>query len=380
MNDWMMDSVKGKRVLVTGHTGFKGSWLTLWLKILGAEVIGVALDPEHDNGAFCSMNVSSLCTDIRQDINDMNSIKDIFSRYQPQVVFHLAAQPLVIESYRIPVETFHTNVIGTANVLEACRHTPAVKTIIVITTDKCYENIETGEAYKETDRLGGKDPYSASKASAEMVVHSYRESFFGPGTGTGLATVRAGNVIGGGDWADNRIVPDCIRALLAGRTVEVRNPNAVRPWQYVLEPLRGYLLLASRLMNDPASFSEPWNFGPGVDGSRSVADLVAAVINTWNSGQTAFGQSISQSPNQSITQSINHPITQSPNHPITRSYEAKLLSLDITKAKTCLNWNPLLSINQSIKQTVDWYKAQSAGKNMQDFGIKQIREYQQIVK
>jgi len=162
--------------------------------------------------------------------------------------------------------------------------------------------------------------------------------------------------------------------------VEVRNPNAVRPWQYVLEPLRGYLLLASRLMNDPASFSEPWNFGPGVDGSRSVADLVAAVINTWNSGQTAFGQSISQSPNQSITQSINHPITQSPNHPITRSYEAKLLSLDITKAKTCLNWNPLLSINQSIKQTVDWYKAQSAGKNMQDFGIKQIREYQQIVK
>lgn len=356
----MMDSFNGKRILITGHTGFKGSWLTLWLKILGAEVVGIALDPEHDNGAFSSMRVSSLCTDIRQDVNDLNAVKDIFSRHQPQLVFHLAAQPLVLESYRIPVETFQTNVIGTANILEACRHTPSVKTIIVVTTDKCYENIEVESGYKETDRLGGKDPYSASKASAELMVHSYRESFFNPATGIGLATVRAGNVIGGGDWADHRIVPDCIKALLAGGPVEVRNPNAVRPWQYVLEPLRGYLLLASRLMNDPASFSGPWNFGPGENGNRNVTDLVTAVINAWGSGQPSISQSVNQ--------------------PTNRSYEAKLLSLDITKARTNLNWNPLLSFNQSIIQTVDWYKAQSEGLDLQDYGIRQINDYQEIIK
>jgi len=356
MDEDLINSFKGKKVLVTGHTGFKGSWLTLWLKLLGAEVIGVALDPDHNEGAFKAMNISSLCKDIRQDINDLSALQNILTIHQPQVVFHLAAQPLVLDSYKIPIETFQTNIIGTANILETCRHIPSIRTIVVITTDKCYENIELGTRYKETDRLGGKDPYSASKASAELVVNSYRESFFRPETGVGLATVRAGNVIGGGDWASNRIVPDCIKALLESRPVEVRNPGAVRPWQFVLEPLRGYLVLASKLMKDPVFFSGPWNFGPGEEGKRSVNELVTTVLNAWSSGS----QTITKSPNQ--------------------AYEAQMLALDISKARTFLKWEPLFSFNQSIKQTVEWYKAQAKGDNMQDFGLKQIRDYQNLLK
>jgi CDP-glucose 4,6-dehydratase len=352
----MKDSFKGEKVLVTGHTGFKGSWLTLWLKLLGAEVIGVALDPEQDYGAFNAMNISSLCNDIRQDINDLKAIIKVFNKYQPQVVFHLAAQPLVLDSYQRPVETFQTNIIGTVNILEACRYTPSVRTIVVITTDKCYENKELNSGYKETDRLGGKDPYSASKASAELVTYSYRESFFKSNTGIGLATARAGNVIGGGDWATNRILPDCIKALLAKQPIELRNPMAVRPWQHVLEPLGGYLLLASLLMKDPVSYSEPWNFGPREEGNKTVGDVVNEVIKSWGSGKLVTPQSTNQ------------------------SCEAKLLTLDITKALTYLNWKPLLSFNQSIINTVDWYKAQANGLNMQEFGINQIHEYQALLK
>lgn len=359
MNEDLRHSFSGKRVLVTGHTGFKGAWLTLWLKLLEAEVLGVSLDPEHKNGAFNAMDIPSICIDIRQDINDLKAIQKIFSQYQPQVVFHMAAQALVLESYNRPVDTFQTNIIGTTNVLEACRQTKSVKTIVVITSDKCYDNIEVNTGYKETDRLGGNDPYSVSKASAELVTNSYWESFFAKDSKIGLATVRAGNVIGGGDWAQNRIVPDCIKALVKEQPIEVRNPEAVRPWQYVLEPLRGYLSLASKLMKDPKLYSSPWNFGPEEEGKKSVSDLVSELITAWGKGKWTNVQSSNQS--------------------IKPPHEAKLLSLDITKAKNYLNWYPLMSFSQSIKQTVHWYKACANGDNMKDFGIKQILDYQELI-
>lgn len=359
----MINSFKNKKVLVTGHTGFKGSWLTLWLNMLGAKVVGVALDPEQPNGAFKSMNISSICTDIRQDINDLNEVQKIFTEHQPEIVFHLAAQPLVLDSYQIPIETFQTNIIGTANILEACRHTPSVKTIVIITTDKCYENRETLKGYAETDRLGGKDPYSASKAAAEIVVHSYRESFFSQKHTIGLATARAGNVIGGGDWAANRILPDCIRSLTENKPIEIRNPNAVRPWQHVLEPLGGYLLLASKLMQDPKKYSEPWNFGPEEESVKTVGELVDEVIKAWGNDSIKLNQPTLPAGRQ-VNQSIN-PFR-----------EAKLLTLNIDKAKTKLHWNPVFSFNQSITQSVNWYKAQANGENMVEFSKSQIINYQ----
>ena len=356
----MTKSFKSKKVLVTGHTGFKGSWLTLWLNMLGAKVVGVALDPEQIYGAFNAMNIKSMCYDIRQDINDLNQVKKIFTKHQPEIVFHLAAQPLVLDSYQKPIETFQTNTIGTANILEACRNTQSVKTIVIITTDKCYENRETLKGYAETDRLGGKDPYSASKAAAEIVVNSYRESFFNENHTIGLATARAGNVIGGGDWAANRILPDCVRSLIEKKPIEVRNPNAVRPWQHVLEPLGGYLLLASKLMQESQKFSEPWNFGPEEESVKTVEELVYKVIKVWGSG----------------TIKVNHPIIQSSNH----LKEAKLLTLNIDKADFKLNWKPVLSFNQSITQSVSWYKAQANGENMTDFSKNQIKKYQRLLK
>lgn len=355
----MTNSFKNKKVLVTGHTGFKGSWLTMWLNMLGAKVVGIALDPDQPNGAYNAMKIGSMCYDLRQDINDLNAVKNIFTKHQPEIVFHLAAQPLVLDSYQKPIETLQTNIIGTANILEACRHTPSVKTIVIITTDKCYENRETLKGYAETDRLGGKDPYSASKAAAEIVVNSYRESFFKSNPNIGLATVRAGNVIGGGDWAANRILPDCIRSLKENKPIEIRNPNAVRPWQHVLEPLGGYLLLASKLMQYPQKYSEPWNFGPEEESVKTVAELVDEVIKTWGSGTVLT--------NQSINQSIN-PFR-----------EAKLLTLNIDKAKTILHWHPVLSFNHSITQSINWYKAQASGENMLEFSKNQIFEYQSLL-
>jgi len=359
----MLEEFRGKRVLITGHTGFKGAWLTLWLKLLGAEIIGVALDPVYEKGAFNAMRVSSLCTDIRQDINDLNAVKKIFKEYQPEIVFHLAAQPLVLDSYERPVETFQTNVIGTVNILESCRFVKSIRAIVIITSDKCYENLEINKGYKETDKLGGKDPYSASKAAAELVVNAYRESFFQKDTGIGIATARAGNVIGGGDWATNRIVPDCIKALLANQALNIRNPDAVRPWQYVLEPLRGYLMLAEKLLTNPLFFSGPWNFGPGEKSKLTVSELVSAVFKTWNTETSKTLPPSNQSPNQSISQSYR---------------EAHLLSLDITKARKYLNWHPNHPIIQSVNLTVNWYKAQSNGEDMQNYSIKEIYEYQKL--
>ncbi len=348
---------QGRKVLVTGHTGFKGAWLTLWLKLLGADISGIALEPTDESGAFCAMGISSLCEDIRQDINDFDKVFSIFEKQKPEIVFHLAAQSLVLQSYDQPLETFQTNVIGTANILEACRRFKSVKVIIIVTTDKCYENKEWVFGYREIDRLGGIDPYSGSKAAAEMLVKSYLESFFSVNNKTGLASVRAGNVIGGGDWAENRIVPDCIRALKAGKAIEVRNPSSVRPWQHVLEPLGGYLMLAQKMLENPKRFSGSWNFGPSYEGIRNVKDLVRYLINLWGEGEWE---------NKDLGKK-NKP------------HEAALLTLDISKARNLLLWQPVYSFHKTVDATVSWYKSQSLGENMKIKSIKQIEDYQKFL-
>jgi CDP-glucose 4,6-dehydratase len=348
--------LKNRKVLVTGHTGFKGSWLTLWLNKLGARVTGVSLDPKNSGDAYFALRISDICEDLRHDINDYYGISSIFMQVQPEIVFHLAAQPLVLESYRDPVYTLNTNIIGTANLLEACRKLSSVKAIIIVTSDKCYENAERTDGYKENDRLGGKDPYSASKAAAEIISASYRESFFNGPASPALATVRAGNVIGGGDWAENRILPDSIKALLKEEPVEIRNPDSVRPWQYVLEPLGGYLLLAEKMLTDPKRFSGPWNFGPGYDGLRTVRELVEEVIKCWGTGTWM---------NKTVTDKL---------------HEAGLLTLNIDKAKEILKWSPVLHFSQSVEMATEWYKAQSNRVNMAEFSGSQIDIYQSMLK
>lgn len=266
---------RGKRVLVTGHTGFKGSWLSIWLHELGAEVVGVAKDPATDKDNYVLSGIGErIKADLRADIRDGQRMKEIFQIYQPEIVFHLAAQPLVRLSYEVPVETYETNVMGTINILEAIRVTDCVKVGIMITTDKCYENKEQFSGYKEDDPFGGYDPYSSSKGACEIVISSWRRSFFNPAQydkhGKSIASVRAGNVIGGGDWALDRIIPDCIKALEAGTPIDIRSPKAVRPWEHVLEPLSGYILLAQKMWNAPTEYCEGWNFGPETDSVATV--------------------------------------------------------------------------------------------------------------
>lgn len=348
----MTDSFKDKRIIITGHTGFKGSWLALWLNNLGAKVTGIALDPKTYDDAYHAMKINSICNDLRQDINDYEGVLKVFRENKPEVVFHLAAQPLVLPSYNDPLNTFGTNILGTANILEACRNTESVSVIIVVTSDKCYENRESVEGYSEHDRLGGKDPYSASKACAELVAHSYRQSFFTPGRRCSLATVRAGNVIGGGDWSDYRIVPDTIRSLSSGQTVQVRNPRAVRPWQFVLEPLGGYLLLASMMYNEPERYSEAWNFGPSGNNIKTVSELVNEIIRRWGDGSM-------HSKKQDSTPA-----------------ETGILRLDISKAREKLMWEPVLSFEESVEMTVIWYRAIVTGKDMKEISLRQIENYE----
>ena len=343
---------KDKKVLVTGHTGFKGAWLTLWLYKLGAIITGISLDPKKEKDAFYAMNITSLCNDLRIDINNYDDVKTTFDAFRPDMVFHLAAQALVLESYEAPLNTFNTNIIGSANVLEACRHTPSVKTVIMVTSDKCYDNKNWLYGYRENDALGGKDPYSASKSCAEYVINSYRDSFFAYKPVCSIASVRAGNVIGGGDWADNRIIPDCIKSIMNGEPVILRNPTAVRPWQHVIEPLGGYLLLAARMSNDPGAYNEPWNFGPGHDETRSVEDLVVEVIKHWGTG------------------TYNAMDVES------KKTEEKLLRLDISKARQKLKWKPILNFTESVKMTVDWYKLYLENEDMFTFSLRQINEYE----
>jgi CDP-glucose 4,6-dehydratase len=327
----------GKRVLITGHTGFKGSWLAIWLHELGAEIVGVGLDPFSEKDNFVLSGIGKkIKADIRADIRDGNKMKDIFAEYKPEIVFHLAAQPLVRLSYEQPVETYETNVMGTLNILEAIRATDSVKVGVMITTDKCYDNKEQLQGYKEDDPFGGYDPYSSSKGACEIAIQSWRRSFFNPDDfdkhGKSVASVRAGNVIGGGDWSKDRIIPDCIRALEADKPIEIRSPKSVRPWEHVLEPLSGYLLLAKKMWEHPTEYCEGWNFGPENDSVSTVWDVASELIRQYGKG--------------SLKDCSN------PN----ALHEAKLLMLDITKAKTRLNWNPRLNMKQCISLVADWYK------------------------
>lgn len=346
---------KGKRVLVTGHTGFKGSWLCIWLHELGAEVIGVAKDPftERDNYVLAGLNHKIV--DLRGDITDGEQMKEIFKKYQPEIVFHLAAQPLVRLSYEIPVETYQTNVIGTINIMEAMRVTDSVKVGVMITTDKCYENKEQIWGYRENEPMGGYDPYSSSKGAAEIAINSWRRSFFNPVDygkkhHVSLASVRAGNVIGGGDWAIDRIIPDCIRAIETNKTIEIRSPKAIRPWQHVLEPLSGYMLLASKMWKDPTKYCEGWNFGPNTESIANVWTVASKLIENYGSGKL---------------KDVSNP---------NALHEAKLLLLDINKAKFKLEWIPRMNINQCLDLVADWYKQYNKS-NVYDLCREQIDKF-----
>jgi len=354
---------KNKKVLVTGHTGFKGSWLTIWLKQLGAEVIGIALDPKTDRDLFLLAGLSDKVKDYRQDIRSLDKIQNILSVEKPEIVFHLAAQALVLPGYENPVSTFETNIIGTVNTLEACRHTPSVKQIVIVTTDKVYENKETRTGYRETDPLGGYDPYSASKAAAEIVTQSYRLSFNQSITQSpnqssnhpinqSISTARAGNVIGGGDWSEYRLVPDCIRALEADQPVIIRNPYALRPWQHVLEPLSGYLFLALKMAEDPHTYSGAWNFGPHIEDFVTVKDLADLLISLYG-----FGRWETKDDSKKL-------------------HEALLLRLNIDKAKNILGWKPLLGFREAIQWTAEWYKAYKEH-NVYQLCLDQIEKYTQ---
>ncbi len=345
---------KGKTVLVTGHTGFKGSWLSIWLYELGANVVGYALDPYTDRDNFVLSKIGDKIIDIRGDVRNSGKLEKVFTDYQPEFVFHLAAQPLVRYSYENPVETYSINVMGTINILEAIRKTKSIKVGVMITTDKCYENKEQIWGYREDDKLGGYDPYSSSKGAAEIVINSWRKSFLNPDDydkhGKSIASVRAGNVIGGGDWAKDRIIPDCIKALENGKNIEIRSPKSVRPWQHVLEPLSGYLLLGEKMYNEPIKYAEAWNFGPELSSIIPVWDIAQMIIDNYGEGEL---KNVSKS---------NVP------------YEAKLLALDISKARFNLGWKPTLGIDETVKFTVEWYKNYKSG-DVYHLCNKQIKDF-----
>lgn len=323
------DFYRGKRVLVTGNTGFKGSWLSLWLKQLGAEVVGIALAPETQPNHWNLLGLKSIIQHYDLDIRQAAEVSSVFKAIQPEVVFHLAAQPLVRRSYRDPLETWSTNVVGTANVLESCRQTRSVRAILAVTTDKCYENQEWAWGYRENDRLGGHDPYSASKAASELVAASYRRAFFNIDGAPQLATARAGNVIGGGDWSEDRLIPDLVRSISAQQSLEVRSPNATRPWQHVLESLSGYLLLGQKLVEGTKNFDDAWNFGPERSGNRTVADVLNRLQVHWPEMQ--WQQAAAPQP-----------------------HEANLLYLDSSKAHAKLGWQPLWNLDTTLEKTADW--------------------------
>jgi CDP-glucose 4,6-dehydratase len=324
------DIYRGKRVLLTGHTGFKGSWLSLWLNELGAKVTGVALTPNTSPNHWDLLNLSH--NDYRKDIRDSIALRQIFNDTQPEIVFHLAAQALVRRSYVDPIETWSTNVLGTANILEACRQHETVRAVVVITTDKCYENREWTWGYRENDRLGGHDPYSASKAGTELVAASYRSSFFNTDNSPLLATGRAGNVIGGGDWSQDRLIPDLIRSLERNQPLEIRSPFATRPWQHVLESLSGYLLLGQKLLEGKRAIADSWNFGPTPESNCSVIEVLDKLQKVWSH------LSWEDTGNQ---------------HP----HESTLLYLDSSKARRLLGWESVWDIDTTLVKTADWYRA-----------------------
>jgi CDP-glucose 4,6-dehydratase len=345
MNFW-----QGRKVLVTGHTGFKGSWLSLWLQTLGADLMGFALQPPTKSNLFTLANVADGMHSIIGDVRNFTEIQTAIKKFQPEIVIHMAAQALVRHSYKEPVETYATNVMGTVHLLEAIRQVDSVRTVVNVTTDKCYENKEWHWGYRENDRLGGHDPYSNSKACSELVTSAYRSSYF-YARQIGLASARAGNVIGGGDWAADRLVPDIIRACMDGRPVSIRNPHSLRPWQHVLEPLQGYLLLAEKLHQTPDVYADSWNFGPEENDVKPVSWIADHIVKLWQNGASWIQDGGAD------------------------LHEATYLKLDCAKARTLLGWQSQFTLEKALAETVTWYRAYQAQSNMRDSSLAQIKNY-----
>ncbi len=344
---------KGRRVFITGHTGFKGGWLALWLKVLGAEVLGYSLQPPSVPSFFEAVDLESLIDHhVIGDVRDGDKLASVMKEFRPEFVFHLAAQPIVRLSYKEPRLTYETNVLGTVNLFEAIRNIDTVRVVINVTSDKCYENKEWVYGYREVDPMGGYDPYSSSKGCSELVTAAYRNSFFRE-NGVALSSVRAGNVIGGGDWGEDRIIPDCVRALSEGRTIIIRNPQATRPWQYILEPLSGYLWLGALMYQCGIRYSEAWNFGPDEDDILTVEKLAGLIIKHWGGGSYSLDTS-------------NHP------------HEATLLKLDCSKAHAILKWQPVYNIYRAIEETIYWHREYynfNGKANMHKTTLHQIERY-----
>lgn len=345
---------KGKRILVTGDTGFKGSWLSLWLHELGADVVGYALPPERDEDHFNVIGLNKIIHHVDGDIRDFTALKKVFDGFQPEFLFHLAAQALVKLSYKDPKLTFDTNVSGSVNILESVRSVSSLRSVIYVTSDKCYKNKEWIWGYRENDEIGGHDPYSASKAAAEMVFAAYMNSFLNERKKFGAASVRAGNVIGGGDWSSDRIVPDCIKALQNKRPIILHNPASTRPWQHVLEPLSGYLLLACKIYDAPQKYSGVWNFGPSGELIHSVKDLAEKIVECWGEGN------------------IESQILR--NDPL----EAKLLHLNCDKSRHILGWDTHWDFDRSVEETTGWYREVFDGKPALELSKRQIENYMEI--
>jgi CDP-glucose 4,6-dehydratase len=341
---------KGKRVLITGHTGFKGSWLSLWLQTLGAKLSGLSLENHSSPNMFDLCNIGASMDNFMGDIKDFDFVYGSVSKIRPEIVIHMAAQSLVRYSYQNPIETYATNIMGTVNLFESLRKIGGVKSIINVTSDKCYENKEWLWGYRENERLGGYDPYSNSKACSELVTSAYRLSFY-QDLGIGLASARAGNVIGGGDWSTNRLIPDVIKSFIENKSVVIRSPNAIRPWQHVLEPLSGYLTLAEALWKDRVSYEQAWNFGPKVEDCKPVSWIVDNLSKLW--GVDA---------KWSIDIESHH-------------HEAKYLKLDATKARELLSWNQKWDIQEGLEKSFSWYKAWLSGHDLNYFTLQQINEY-----
>ena len=357
MEDLVMNANfwKGKRVLLTGHTGFKGSWLTLWLQSMEAKVVGYALAPPTSPSLFDLAGVDKGMVSIIGDIRDLKQLRLVFDEHRPEIVFHMAAQPLVRLSYREPVETYSINVMGTVNLLEAARGSNSVKAVINVTTDKCYENQEWEWGYRENEPLGGHDPYSSSKGCSELVTAAYRNSYFSAEDfkdhGIALASVRAGNVIGGGDWAADRLIPDVMNAISQGKPVHIRNPHAIRPWQHVLVPLSGYLLLAENLYENGMGFAEAWNFGPNEDDAKPVHWIVEKLTDNWGGGASW------------ILDQGEHP------------HEAHYLKLDCSKAKARMNWQPRWHLEDALDAIVGWYRGYINGQDLRELTLLQIETF-----
>lgn len=349
------DFWKGKRVLITGHTGFKGGWLSLVLQNLGARVAGFAREPDTDPNLFNVARVGDGMTSVIGDLREPDAIRALLQEHAPEVVFHMAAQSLVRRSYAEPIETYATNVMGTVHLLEAVRATPGVRAVVNVTSDKCYENREWVWGYRESDRLGGHDPYSNSKGCAELVTSAYRQSFFHQDHceehGVALASARAGNVIGGGDWAKDRLVPDIVRAFTRDEPTFIRSPESIRPWQHVIEPLRGYLMLAERLHDNGPVWAESWNFGPDETDARSVRDVTERMRELWGNGKAEYSEATPELP------------------------EARFLKLDCSKARARLGWSPRWDLDRGLEATVEWYRRHAAGEDMRGFTEDQLRSY-----